>query len=292
MRRRQLLLAPATINDTPFDVPTLCYRQPVTGGHMLDITVHGPDDTNAPLLINCLPWSEYVMRQDATARYATMAHLLGMRVMSLDNPGVGAHQSTLSKAELGLLRNGSLEPFVDMQHEAVRRVAEKAKIDLANVALFGDSLGTIVAWQLAEHLQPRSLVLCEPVGITPVHPARLVADFAHDALASDRRYKHENPGWYQALSAKLPPQKVPLLAGIPMMARGGYFAPLQIPQTTKITAIRGSKSWVSKEQPLNGLMSSLPDGEIWTLEGENHAMINSLGRHTALLLELQSAGRL
>jgi len=148
MQKRSKYLQPAAVfQPMASDAYRPSYSYITHSGLQLDTTVHGAESPER-VIINCLPWSEYSQRPDAAARYATMASAISKGapcvVVSVDNPGVGAHGTTLNSQQRKMLRAGQLEPFAEMQYEALAATAEKAGLQLAGAALMGYSLGTVI----------------------------------------------------------------------------------------------------------------------------------------------------
>lgn len=292
MRERQIKLEPRAVRE-PCIYETFApyFRTEVEGGQQLDITVHGLEDAER-VIINCLPWSEYTLRPDANARYNIMAKYADALVLSVDNPGVGLHNSRLTRYQRRMLREGSLEPFAAMQHEALRKVAEKTGINLARASIVGYSLGTVMAANLAPLLDPRHVTLIEPVGDATVKPySELTHSFLHDATR-DAQYKEENPRWFKELQTNLPPQKLPLYDYLHMMAHGGNFTSYEKLENIDTMLVRGCESTVATEQHVAQLSERIHDSDVLTLVGENHSMLNSIGRIAALFAKLRECNRI
>ena len=271
--------------------PSEQFRETVEGGQKLDVTVHGNLDSDR-VIVNCLPWSEYTLRPDANARYGIMARAADAVVVSVDNPGVGAHGSRLSRRLRADLRDGNGDQFAMMQHEALQHVAERVGLYIANSALYGYSQGTIMAMKLAPLLKPKSLILSEPVGVDPIAPKDLVRAFLADGKR-DTQYKAENPRWFQDITRlQFPPQPATLLASVQMMSRGGYFASGLDVQGIKKTIVYGAESTVCTTENVDNLSRQLKGAEIIELENENHSILNSVGRMAVLFEELRRSHRL
>ena len=272
-------------------VQSIRHQVTVEGGQQLGVTVSG-DIESERVLINCLPWSEYTARPDARERYSVMARAAGALVMSVDIPGVGQGNAPLDKKQRQELHDGNVESIVAMQHEALKFTAEREGIYLGNVALFGYSQGTISAAHLEPLLQPSSLILAEPVGITPKNTASFVGSFLHDAK-TDAQYKRENPAWFREHLTFELPQNIPsLYAYIQMMARGEHFMALHERPGRKDTIVHGSQSTVSTDDDIARLTQQLPRAEVVQLLGENHSFLNSVGRVAMLLSWLRKQQKL
>lgn len=255
---------------------------------LLDVTVHGPK-TAERVLVNSLPWSEYVRRPDANDRFGQIAKAADSLVVSVDNPGVGAHGGTLTKEQREMLHEGNIAPIAEIQYEALQLVADKLHFDLAHAAMMGLSLGTIMTHHLARHIEPRKMVLIEPVGVTKTSPVRLASSFGYDGRRMSR-YKSENPLWFQELPSQMAPQKRAHYDYFKAITNGGYFD--DINQGIDTTLVRGTDSTVVSQKDVDTLASRLKNGEVWSLEGENHSMVDSVGRVAMLIQELKSHGRL
>lgn len=288
MKKTQLVLEPISVHRP---AQSIRHRVTVEGGQQLGVTIHG-DVESERVLINCLPWSEYTARPDAHDRYGVMARAAGALIMSIDMPGVGKESEHLTKKQRQELHDGNVESIVAMQHEALKFTAEREGIYLGNVALFGYSQGTISAAHLEPLLQPASLILAEPVGITPKNTGMFVRSFLHDARA-DAQYKRENPAWFREHLAFELPQNIPCLyAYIQMMARGEHFMALHERPGRKDTIVHGSQSTVSTDADIARLTQQLPRAEIVQLLGENHSFLNSVGRIAMLLSWLRKQQKL
>lgn len=292
MKQRHLHLEPVRV-ETPNQSGVIndAYNENVNGT-LLDVTVHGHEDAK-DVIINNLPWSEYVRRPDANARFGAIAQAAGALVLSIDNPGLGAHGGTLTKEQRQMLHEGNIGPISDMQYEALQRVVEKVshkvKIDLAHAAMMGVSLGTIMTNSLARHIEPRKMVLIEPVGVTETSPFRLATSFFSDGRRMGR-YKSENPAWFQELPSGMAPQKRALYDQFRMITNGGYYG--DVDPSIDTTLVRGSDSTVVSQQDIDALSTRFSNGEAWTLEGENHSMVDSVGRVAMLVQKLKSHDRL
>ncbi len=266
---------------------------PLVYGQRLGMSVYNRDVNNRTV-INFMPWTEHVSRPDATKRHQVMAEALGATLATVDNPGVGPLSTYLRSEERAKLRRGELMDLMGRQYLALGR----RRIDtLGSISLVGYSLGAVMATAFAEGVPEAAtvdnIVLIEPVGIQPRGVLPLSKSFLQDGMR-DRAYREENPDWFKRLPQTAPPQHAVLADYVLMMSRGNAFTHLrdsEVGQRANITVISGEDSQVAKPNETAELAKYLGADHL-VMKGENHSMLNSLGRVAALFDLLRAEERL
>ncbi len=157
----------------------------------------------------------------------------------------------------------------------------------------GADMASNLAWAMPEASTVENIVLIEPASATKRSQSSLAIAFALDALR-DPAYRAENPEWFKQYPQTSPPQKAALAHYVGMMARGGAYDALaesKVGHEAKITVVTGEKSRIISPQQGAALAEHL-GAEHWLLKGENHSMLNSLGRMADLMGQLHEEGRL
>lgn len=195
IRERQLV-ADQAINEPDFGVDVRTCRV-FNSRYGLDMaTADGRASQSSETIVNFLPWSEYVKRPDATDRYRVMADVLGVKLISIDNLGVGDGTSTLPSTIRQVVQQGNFYPVSQMQHEAL--LSEKSTHELGSVSLMGYSLGANMAASFAasapESTRVDRLMLWETIGVQRQSSASLAIKFGLEALKWQSYYS-ENPAW-------------------------------------------------------------------------------------------------
>lgn len=164
-----------------------------------------PDDetqTSQAHIIAMLEWSSYSRQPHTMARLALMASVLGTKVTSVDNPGLGG--SKLTAEERGLIAAGNYKTQVASQWAALRHKS----ID-AETTVFGYSQGAASAAALAagspEYVDVQRLILWESVGLVDQSPTRLAESFVREQVDWGA-YKKENPEWFSELLRRAGPR--------------------------------------------------------------------------------------
>lgn len=273
--------------------PGEIYSVPLACGQQLGVSVYNRGTDNRTV-INFMPWTEHVGRPDATKRHQVMAETLGATLATVDNPGVGPLSTYLRREERAMLRHGELMDLMGEQYLALMR----SRIDtLGKISLVGYSLGTVMATAFAEGMPEAAtvdnIVLIEPVGVKPRGVVPLSLDFLQDGMR-DRAYREENPDWFKQLPQTAPPQRAALADYVMMMSRGDAFTRLpdtKVGQMANITVVSNENSRVATPNGTAQLADYLGADHL-VLEGENHSMLNSLGRVAALFDLLRAEERL
>lgn len=86
------------------------------------------------------------------------------------------------------------------------------------------------------------------------------------------------------------PQKRALYDYLVAIAKGGYYD--SVDPDIETTLVRSCDSTVVSRQDIDILIHQLNKGEVWALEGENHAMMDSLGRMAMLIQKLKLYDRI
>ena len=261
-------------------------------GFVLGASAYNIADDNRTVL-QFMPWSEHISRPDAVRRHQVMAETLDATYVTVDNPGVGFLSTNLSRDQRADLRHGQLESLATSQYEAARRTG----IDMGKISLVGYSLGGVMASAMANVLPQDTeidkIVLIEPAGVNKSSIASLGANFMLDGLR-DRQYRAENPAWFSQLPQTAPPQRAVLYDYIRLMNRGKAYdnlADISNNRGAQMTIVTGEKSRIIPPVVAEQLADYL-NADWLMLKGENHSMLNSLGRVAALFDLLHSEDRL
>lgn len=276
------------------DVSERYERVDLPEGQRLGVSVYNEGD-DKDTIVQFLAWSGYASRPDEIQRGKVMAAALDATLVTVDNPGVGLDNSFLSRPQLNNLRNGAIEELSAMQVAALERV----KANLADISLFGYSLGTVMASAAMAHLpsetRVKKLALIEPVAIEKTSVPELSLAFMLDGL-KDGGYKVENPDWYRQHKEVFPTKQIAALYRyVQFMANNKGFVGLDsdgvIAHGADTTVVSAENSRVTSLDNAKRLASRL-SAEHWVMQGENHSMLNGLGRITLLLEMLREHDRL
>lgn len=163
-------------------------------GVLNGIVVDSQDAANPRNMIVALPFSESTERRDVQLRYGAMAEGLTVRLLAVDNPGVGS--GTLDKATGVALAKGDFAAVSAAQWQALDQMSSNNSD--RPTELFGYSLGAPIAASLAAHAPEgvhfNRITLMESVGLAKKSPASLAMQ-AKKELNSWSHYKEQNPEW-------------------------------------------------------------------------------------------------
>lgn len=263
-------------------------------GQRLDVSVYN-EENQQDTIVQFLAWSGYANREDEVQRGKVMAGALDATLITVDNPGMGPNNSRLNHVQGSGLRRGEIETLSTMQMAAL----EQAEVNLADVSLFGYSMGAVMASAAVTHLpretHVKKLALLEPVAVETSSVPALSRDFVLDGLR-DGEYKAENPDWYRRYKGAFPVRQMgALYRYVQFMADNEGYAILDHNQDrldgTDITVVSAEDSRVTSLDSTRALADRLL-AEHWVMKGENHSMLNSLGRISLLLEMLRRCDRL
>lgn len=264
------------------------------GNQRLGVSIYNEAD-DKDIVVQFLAWSGYGTRPDEVQRGKAMAKALDATLATVDTPGVGLTNSNLNFRQLGDLYSGRIDELSEMQVAAL----QGAHVDLGKVSIFGYSLGTVLSAAAIPHLPSETtvekLALIEPVAIAKTHWLRLGTDFLLDGM-KDKEYKAANPDWYRKYKEVFPSKQTgALIQYMNFMARNEGFKSLDdegiIARGADTTIVSAEGSRLLSSLAAEQLAVQL-DAEHWVMKGENHAVLNNLGRITMLLKLLRERNRL
>ena len=254
---------------------------------------------NARQTLFSLPWSEFVARPDARARFGVMAKVLGTSLIAVDTPGIGSGE--LDRDDRKEIKNGDFKPLALRQwHSLGNRVS-------GNVDLLGYSEGALGATALAatapEYVNVESMTLLEGVGYRKTNLARFMASFGIDGMKWNA-YKQANPKWFRELVEdapnKIADEPANHWAYVHGMTRGTAFNNIAearehetISKDTEIIVAHGGDSRTSSFEAnahlVERLRTELSQAAVRhvVFNGESHGMIDSLPSIAAALKALQ-----
>ena len=260
----------------------------------LGVSIYNEAD-DKDTVVQFLAWSGYGTRPDEIQRGKAMAQALDATLVTVDTPGVGPTNSNLNFRQLGDLYDGHLGELSEMQVVAL----QGAHVDLGRLSIFGYSLGTVLSAAAVPHLPTdisvEKLALIEPVAIAQTHWLKLSTDFLLDGM-KDKEYKSANPEWYRKHKEVFPTKQTgALVQYMNFMARNEAFGPLEhngtVARGADTTVVSAEDSRLLSFSNAEQLATRL-GAEHWVLKGENHAVLNDLGRITRLLELLRKYDRL
>lgn len=260
----------------------------------LGVSIYNEAD-DKDTVVQFLAWSGYGTRPDEIQRGKAMAKALDATLVTVDTPGVGMTNSNLSFRQLGDLYSGRIDELSEMQVAAL----QGAHVDLGRLSIFGYSLGTVLSAAAIPHLPSETMIeklaLIEPVSIAKTPWLKLGTDFLLEG-SKDKDYKAANPEWYRKHKEVFPSKQIgALIQYMNFMARNEGFGNLDdggiIARGADTTVVSAEDSRLLSTLAAEQLAARL-NAEHWVMKGENHAVLNDLGRITGLLELLRQFGRL
>ncbi len=245
-----------------------------------------------------LPWSEFVARPDASARFGVMANVLKTGFIAIDTPGIGSGE--LDRDDRRTIKSGDFKPIALRQWQSL---GNRVK---GNLDLIGYSEGALGAAALAatapETVTIESMTLLEGVGYERRNALGFMASFGIDAMKWNA-YKQANPEWFRELQSGAPNKMFQEPANhwayVRGMTRDSVFDNLanarereSISADTEIVIAHGSESRTSPYEANSKLAERLRTElnqravRHVIFSGESHGMIDNLPKVSAALKAL------